>query len=105
MAENRRGEPVLSPGGARRLLEGREDLTDDERALLLVLAGVDAETGRSLDENERAALDELRAQMEGYDAEELVQAVKHMVTAKSRKGHRLKWPALKRGRGRRSANG
>jgi len=105
MAENRRGEPVLSPGGARRLLEGREDLTDDERALLLALASVDAEAGRSLDENERAALDELKAQMEGYDAEELAQAVQHMVTAKPRKGRRLKWPALKRGHGRRSADG
>jgi hypothetical protein len=104
MAENRREGPVLSPGGARRLLEGREDLTDDERALLLALASVDAEAGRSLDENERAALDELKAQMEGYDAEELAQAVQHMVTAKPRKGHRLKWPALKRGHGKRSAD-
>jgi hypothetical protein len=69
------------------------------------LASVDAEAGRSLDENDRAALDELKAQMEGYDAEELAQAVQHMVTAKPRKGRRLKWPTLKRGRGRRSADG
>jgi hypothetical protein len=105
MAEDRRQGLVLSPDGARRLLEGREDLTDDERALLLALASVDAEVGRSLDENERAALDELKAQMEGYDADELAQAVQHMVTAKPRKGRRLKWPALKRGRGNRSADG
>ena len=105
MAEDRREGLVLSPDGARRLLEGREDLTDDERALLLALASVDAEVGGSLDEKERAALDELKAHMEGYDAEELAQAVQHIVTAKPRKGRRLKWPALKRGRGKRSADG
>jgi hypothetical protein len=105
MAEDRRGEGVLSPDGARRLLEGEQGLTDDERALLLALVGVDAETGRQLDGNERAALDELKAQMEGYDAEELAQAVKHIVTAKPRKGRKLKWPKLKRGRGGRSADG
>jgi hypothetical protein len=105
MAENRRDQPVLSPDGARRLLEGREDLTDDERALLLALASADAEAGRSLGEDERAALDELRTRMEGYDADELAQAVQHMVTAKPRKGHSLKWPKLKRGRDKRSADG
>ncbi len=105
MTEDEREGLVLSPDGARRLLEGREDLTDDERALLLALASVDAEVGGSLDEKERAALDELKAQMEGYDADELAQAVQHMVTAKSRKGRRLKWPKLKRGRDKRSTDG
>jgi hypothetical protein len=95
----------LSPGGARRLLEDVEGLSDDERALLLALVGVEAEAGGSLSETERAALDELKAQMEGYDAEELAQAVKHMVTAKPRKGPKLKWPKLKRGRGGRSTDG
>lgn len=60
MAKNEWEESVFHPGGARRLLEGGgEDLTDDERALLLALLGVDAEAGRSLDEEERAALDKV----------------------------------------------
>ena len=102
-AKDRQEEPVFRPDGARRLLEVGEGLTDDERALLLAVIGADAEAGRGLDEDERTALDKLKAQVEGYDTQELAQAVKHMVTAKPRKGHKLRWPELKRGRGGRSA--
>ena len=106
MAKDKRKEPVFRPGGARRLLDGgREDLTDDERALLLALISVDAETGGSLDVQERAALGKLKAQVEGYDAEELTQAVKHLVTAQSREGQKLEWPELERGRGKRRLSG
>jgi len=102
----RREEPVFRPGGADRLLDNSEsDLTDDERALLLAMAGVDAEAGGSLDAQGRAALDKLKGQVEGYDAEELTQAVKHLVTAKSRGDRRLEWPGLKRGRGKRRLSG
>jgi hypothetical protein len=104
MTKDKREEPVFRPDGARRLLEGGgEDLTDDERALLLALIGVDAETGKGLEEQEHAALDKLKAQVEGYDAEELAQAVKHVVTAKSREAKKLEWPELKRRRGGRSS--
>jgi hypothetical protein len=102
----KREEPVFRPGGAGRLLDSSEgDLTDDERALLLAMAGVDAEAGGSLDAQGRAALDKLKDQVEGYDAEELTQAVKHLVTAKSRGGRRLEWPGLKRGQGKRGLSG
>jgi hypothetical protein len=102
MARNKREKPVFRPGGARRLLDAdQEDLTDDERALLLALAGVDAEARGGLNVQERAALDKLKAQVAGYDAEELAQAVKHLVTAQSRGGQKLEWPGLKRGRGKR----
>jgi hypothetical protein len=91
-------EPVFRPGGAGRLLDSSQgDLTDDERALLLAMAGVDAEAGGSLDAQGRAALDKLKDQVEGYDAEELTRAVKHVVTAKSRGSRRLEWPGLRRG--------
>jgi hypothetical protein len=97
-------DSVFRPGGARRLLNGsEEDLTDDERALLLALIGVDTETGKSLEEKDHAALDKLKAQVKGYDAEELAQAVKHIVTAEPRESRKLEWPELKRGRGRRSS--
>jgi hypothetical protein len=95
-------KPVFHPGGASRLLEGEADLTDDERALLLALVGVDTESGRSLGEQERAALDKLKAQVEGYDAEELAQMARYVVTAKSREDRKLEWPELKRGRRGRS---
>ncbi|MBE9507766.1 MAG: hypothetical protein IMY86_06915 [Chloroflexi bacterium] len=93
MAKDRREKSVVHPAGARRLLEGRgEDLADDERALLLALIEVDAE---SLNERELAALDKLKEQVEGYDTEELAQAVKHMVTTKPRQGRKLEWPELR----------
>ena len=91
--------PIFRSGGASRLLEGSgEDMTDDERALLLAMIGVDAEAGKSLEESEHAALDRLKAQVEDYDADELARAVKHMVTAKPRESRKLEWPKFKRGR-------
>jgi hypothetical protein len=100
-ADTKQEGPVLRPGGIHRLLEdGGEDLTDDQRALLLALVTVDAESGRSLEEEERAALDELRAQVQDYDVDQLAQAVEHMVKAKPRKAQKLKWPSFKRERGR-----
>jgi hypothetical protein len=92
--------PVFNPEGIRRLLRegGGEDLNDDERALVLALVEADAETGRSLSDEERAALEKLKAQLEGYDTNELAQAVKHMVTSQPREGQKLAWPELKRQR-------
>ena len=102
IAKGKQKEPVFRPDEARRLLDDDEqDLTDDERALLLALISVDAETRGSLNAQERAALGKLKAQVEGYDAEELTQAVKHLVTAQSREGQKLEWPELERGRGKR----
>jgi len=105
MTKDKREKPVFRPGGGRQLLEGGgEDLTDDERALLLALASVDIEAGGSLDARDRAALDKLKTQVEHYDAEALARAVKHMVTAKAKEDRKLEWPELKRRpRKRRSA--
>jgi hypothetical protein len=101
--KDKQERPVFRSGGASRLLEDSgEDMTDDERALLLAMIGVDTEAGRSLEESEHAALDRLKAQVEDYDADELAQAVKHIVTAKPRESRKLEWPKLKRGRSRRS---
>lgn len=96
MTKEQLENPVLRPDGIRRLLDGGgDDLTDDERALLLALIGVEAEAGRSFSEEERAAIDKLESQVEGYDADDLAQAVKHLVTAESRKERELEWPELK----------
>ncbi len=105
MAKKKQGEPVFRPGAARQLLEGGwAELTDDERALLLALIGVDTEAGVSLDEEQRAALDKVMAEMEGYDVEELARAVRHIVTAESREGQKLEWPELKREVGKRRSS-
>jgi hypothetical protein len=98
VTEDRREEPVFSPEGIRRLLAegGERDLNEDEKALLLALVEADSETGRSLSEKELAALESLKSQVEGYDAEEVIQAVKHMITGQAREGARLEWPELER---------
>lgn len=100
--KNEREEPIFCPGGASRLMDsGGEDLTDDERAMLLALISVNAEIGRGLNVQERAALNKLKAQVKGYDAEELTRAVKHLVTAKPREGQKLEWTDLKQERRKR----
>lgn len=94
MTRKRSGKHVFRPGAARRLLEdGGKDLSDDERALLLALAEVEADR---LTERERAALEKLKAQIKSYDTEELSHAVAHMVTAQPKEGAKLGWPELKK---------
>lgn len=98
--------PVFNPEGIRRLLRegGGEELNDDERALVLALVEADTETGRNLSDEERAALEKIKAQVEGYDPDELVQAVRHMVTSQPREGQKLAWPELKRQRRKRDSS-
>jgi hypothetical protein len=100
MTQDKQEAPVFNPEGIRRLLAegGGEDLSNDERALLLAFVGTDTEVGRSLSEKEHAALGKLKEQVEGYDVEALAQAIKHMVTSKAREERKLEWPELKRGR-------
>jgi chitinase len=92
---------VFQPEGIRRLGDLAGKLNDDERALLLALIGTDAETGKGFSDEERAAMDELMAQVEGYDATELERAVRHMVTSQPRGDRKLEWPELKKERRRR----
>ncbi|MBN1813010.1 MAG: hypothetical protein JXA14_14335 [Anaerolineae bacterium] len=100
MVKRKKKESILRPEGVQKLLGGGgKRLTDDERALLLALTGVDA---GSLSAEERAALDKLKAQVEGYDTEELAQAVEHMLTAEPVEGRKMEWPELKGRRKRRS---
>ena len=95
----RKQESVFNPEGVKKLLKGGgKKLTDDERALLVAMAQVEAD---NLSEEEREAVEKLRGQVEGYDPDELSRAVEHMVSAKAKKGRKLKWPELKRRRSRR----
>ena len=99
MTKDEQEKSVLRPEGTRRLLEGQGDsLTDDERALLLAFLEVD---GHKLDAQERAALDKLKSQVKDYDADDLVQAVQHMVQAEPVEERQLEWPELESRRRRR----
>jgi len=79
MAKKKKGS-ILRPEGVQKLRKGGgKKLTDDERALLLALAEVEAD---SLSEQEREALDALKGQ--------------HMVKAEPVEERKLEWPELKK---------
>ena len=94
--ENTEQEKSASNRVRRLLADKGESLTNDERALLLALLRVDAETGGELTGQDRTTMDELMTGLEEYDVGELTRAVKQLVTAKSRPDRKLEWPELKR---------
>ena len=84
-------DPLFAKGKAQWLLENARKLTPDQRALLLALTNLDVASGHELTPEERAALDERSAQVEGYDAAEIQQAMKHMVEAQTKRKV-VDWP-------------
>ena len=78
-------------GKAQWLLENARKLSPDQRALLLAMADLDVQAGRTITPEDRAALDELTAQAEGYDPGEIERAMKHIVEAKPTH-KRIDWP-------------
>jgi hypothetical protein len=75
-----------------------EELSEDQRALLVAVLSVDAESEKGLEAGRRATLDELKEQVNEYDAEELTRAAKHIVTAESQEGRKVEWPELRQRR-------
>jgi hypothetical protein len=84
-------DPLFAKGKAQWLLENARKLSPDQRALLLALADLDVAAGHQLTPEERAALEELSAQVEGYNAAEIQQAMKHMVEAQTKRKV-VDWP-------------
>ncbi len=74
-------DSLFVAGKAQWLLENAPKLPPDERALLLAMLELDVQAGRVLTPEERAALDALAAQTEGFDPAEIERATKHMVEA------------------------
>ena len=89
-------DSLMVSGKARWLLEGGlDELDEGERALLLALANLEADTGRTVTQEERQALDRIAERSE-QDADDISQAIKHMVEAKAKKERGLDWSGLKR---------
>ncbi len=84
-------DPMFAQGKAKWLLENARKLSPDQRALLLAITDLDVAAGRQISTEERAALDELAAQVEGYDADEIQRAMKHMVEAQTKRKV-VDWP-------------
>jgi len=97
-------EPTIPPDRIRRLLERLPDLSEDERALLLALAELDQEIGRSLSPAERQLLQRLAASLEHYDPEEIRAAIRHIVRSRAQ-GPADAWPGDLRRRLRRRLEG
>jgi hypothetical protein len=93
---------ILQPDGIKRLrARGKRKLDDDQRALVLALAEVEADR---LSEEERTALDEMKAQVKEYDTEDLARAVEHMVSAEAAADRKMDWPELKKRKRHRSTS-
>ena len=89
-------DTLMVAGKARWLLEGGiDELSEGERALLLALARLEADTGREVTEEEKKVLDEI-IERSGSDGDDIARAVKHMVEAKATSNRRLDWSALTR---------
>lgn len=95
MAKKEADEGILSSEGIRKLLSGGGDpLSDAERALLVALIGVELETGREPNEEERAALEALMDQAEGFDVDAITRAVKKAVRAEAEEARKADWSNL-----------
>jgi hypothetical protein len=84
-------DQLFAKGKAQWLLENARKLTPDQRALLLAITDLDVAAGHQLTPEERAALEELSAQAEGYDPGEIQRAIQHMVEAKTKRKV-VDWP-------------
>lgn len=84
-------DPLFAKGKAQWLLENARKLSPEQRALLLAITDLDVAAGHELTPEERAALDELSIQAEGYDPDEIQRAIQHMVGAKTKRKV-VDWP-------------
>ncbi|MBN2002152.1 MAG: hypothetical protein JXA21_02245 [Anaerolineae bacterium] len=90
-------EHVFNPGKARWLHDkGGKALDVDQQGLLLALAQLEAELGRELSEEESQALQALTSHMEGFNPEQITQAIREMVQKPADPNRRTSWPELKR---------
>lgn len=90
-------ESLFNPGKAQWLQEkGGKALDDDQQALLLAMAQLEAKLGRELSAEETAALESLSAHMEGFNAQQIADAVQKMINTPADPKRKTAWPELKR---------
>ena len=87
---------VFRSGQADWLQEkGAQDLTPEQQALLLALAQLEAEMGRTLSDAERAAIEALTDGQEGFDPEEIAIAIHQVVNTPANPDRQTSWSELK----------
>ncbi len=90
-------EPLFNPGKARWLHDkGGKALDEDQQGLLLALAQLETELGRELSAEESQALEALTSHMEGFNPDQITQAIRDMVQKPADPNRRTAWPELKR---------
>ena len=89
----KKSDTLFSPGKARWLLEHADKLDESERALLLAIAELSKNTGLELDDEERAALEKLAAETQGFDPVEIQSAVQKMVNEEAKHKPITNWPS------------
>jgi len=91
VTEKKHDSTLFSAGKARWLLENVREMDEGQRALLLAIAELNRDTGRELTGEERAALDKLAAETQGFDPVEIQAAVEKMVKGKARRQSTQDW--------------
>lgn len=90
-------DSVFNPGQADWVQKkSATDLDKDQRALLLAMAQLEAETGHELSPDERSAIESLVGQLEGFDAEEIQKAITKMVNQPADPDRKVSWTELKK---------
>lgn len=90
-------QSIFNPGQADWVQEkGAQGLTRDQQALLLALAQLEAAMGRELSEDERAAIESLAGNLEGFDPKEIQTAIHQMVNDPADPHRQTSWSELKK---------
>ncbi|MBN1249506.1 MAG: hypothetical protein JXC32_17725 [Anaerolineae bacterium] len=93
---NAPADSVFHPGQTDWIKgKAAEELDEDQRALLLALARLEAEIGRDLSDDERSAIEALGSQLEGFDASAIEDAIHQMVNQPADPHRKTSWSELK----------
>ena len=94
--QKRADETVFNPGQADWIKDkAARKLDEDQRALLLALARLEAETGHPLSDVEKEAIASLSSQLEGFDPSEIEDAIHQMVNRPDDPDRKTSWSELK----------
>jgi hypothetical protein len=93
VTKKKQDNTLFSTGKARWLLDNVQELDEGQRALLLAIAELDKDMGCGLTDEERAALNKLAAETQGFDPMEIQAAVRKMVKGKAKRKPITEWPS------------
>lgn len=91
------GTPIFRPGKARWLQrKGAKALTAEQQALLLALVQLETDLGRTLSEDETAAVEALAGQLQGFDPQDIARAIRQMIETPADPQRQTSWAELRK---------